>query len=522
MRSVKSLAATLAVLALIGPACSEDASSPVSNATPNNSNNVNEFIASLPAWQQPANRLTSTSPVNQTITELDQPIPDYLCTVQQYDWAKADNEVFAPEQDFATLWPGAMFHGKGYRSGDLVPVDAPRSPISLYSNLPGSKSVTVDSPNSTTMNDAINEIRGSVAPGNYQSAWEFRVDEVYSNLQGTMEAGLNAGYAGVASGGLSFSESRSITRHVYFGRAVQRMFTIRFADDQLKKPSDFFDGAVTAQQLRDAGIGNSDVPVYVRSVTYGQLIVFKAELNTEQLNVSFKADLKASWEDFTAGGSGGGSNSNLLKQATYTAIGYGGDPGNSANAHSAVAEQKFGTFFDGATVQNAVPLFFEVVTLKDGEPANLGERVVYETWENCKAATGYDVTTEFQSLKANGKVDEKQNYEVDVFCGPAGIVPHIMYSGQMNFPVANKWYRVGKSKTCSMGVNAINKIILQYYATDWPLNVPTYKFDYPFSEIDRNTWLDLPGLTVEIRDGLLGPLRNITAQVRVKLVPTYD
>ena len=523
MNSRKILAGVIAALMLIGPACSDDSTAPAPTGT-NNSNNINEFVASLPGWQQPPDHLTAGPAAVQTITQLDMPIPDYQCTVQQHDWAKADNEVFAPEQDFATLWPGAMFHGGGYRYGDLEPVDAARSPITLYSNLPGSKSVTVDSPNSTAMNDAINEIRGSVDPGNYQSAWEFRVDEVYSNLQGTMEAGLNAGYSTVASGGLSFSESRSIVRHVFFGRAVQRMYTIRFADDQLKTPGEFFDGTVTAQQLRDAGIDDSDVPVYVRSVTYGQMVVFKAVINTEESGTKFKADFKAAWEGFTAGGSGGSTGTDLLKQATYTTIGYGGDPGNSGNALSAVAEQKFGTFFDGATVQNAVPLFFEVVTLKDGQPANLGERVVYDTWENCKAATGYTLTAQFKRIKADAKTDDKQNYELDMFCGAIGIVvPHISYSGIMNFPLGNHWYSINKSKTCTMNVGSQAKIILQFYATDWPFNVPTFKEDYPFKSLPRNTWIpDQP--SVEIKDGILpgSPTRKITADLQFKLEPTYD
>jgi Thiol-activated cytolysin len=522
MNSLKALTAVVAALALIGPACSKDSSSPTTTGGSNNTSSINSFVASLPDWKQPPDYLTSGTAAAQTITMPGDAIPDYQCTVQSHDWAKADNEVFAPEQDFATVWPGAMFHGDPYRTGTLTPVDAPRSPITMYSNLPGSKSVTVDNPTSTTMNDAVNEIRGSVAAGNYQSAWEFRVDEVYSNLQGSMEAGLTAGYSGVASGGLNFSENRTITHHVYFGRAVQRMYTIRFADDQLKTPSDFFDGSMTAQQLRDAGIGDSDVPVYVRSVTYGQMIVFKAELTTDQSGSSFKADLKASWDDFTAGGSGGSSNGDLLKQATYTAIGYGGDPGNSANAHSAVADQKFGTFFDGATVQNAVPLFFEVVTLKGGKPASLGEHVVYQTWENCKAATGYTVTTKFNRIKANAKTDEKAKYELDLYCGVAAIIPHSTFTSLMNFPLGNHWYSVNKTANCSMSTAALGKFIVQFSRVS-ALTAATYSKDYPFTNVPRNTWISLLP-TAEITDGILpnSPKRTITADVQIKLVPTYD
>ncbi len=523
MNSLKTLAAVATAVVLIGPACSKDSSSPTTTGGSNNTSNINSFVASLPDWQQPPDYLNAGSSVVQTITMPGDAIPDYQCTVQSHDWAKADNEIFAPEQDFATVWPGAMFHGAPYRFGTLTPVDAPRSPITLYSNLPGSKSVTVDNPTSTTMNDAVNEIRGSVDANNYQSAWEFRVDEVYSNMQGSMEAGLTAGYSGVASGGLNFSENRTITHHVYFGRAVQRMFTIRFADDQLKTPSDFFDGSLTAQQLRDAGLGDSDVPVYVRSVTYGQMIVFKAELTTDQsgkivqgrpeslLGRLHRRRQRRSVRTATC-----------CKQATYTTIGYGGDPGNSANAHSAVADQKFGTFFDGATVQNAVPLFFEVVTLKGGKPASLGEHVVYETWENCKAATGYTVQTKFIRIKANAKTDEKAKYELDLYCGIAAIVPHSTFTSLMNFPLGNHWYTVNKTADCSMNTSSLGKLIVQFSRLT-ALTASTYERDYPFTNVPRNSWIPMQP-TAEITDGILpgAPKRTITADVQVMLTPTYD
>ncbi len=521
---VRKAAATFAALTLIfGVGCSGE-DSPTPAASTSGASTVDELVSALPNWQQPPDYLNSSAVTPQTITQWEEPIPDYKCNVQEHTWAKRSNEVFAPEQDFSTLWPGAVFHGSPYKYGSLDPLAAARSPITLFSNMPGSKSVTVDSPSAVSMNDAVNEIRGSVAPDAYQSEWEFLIDEVYSNRQGTMEIGANAGYSSAVSGALSFSEERTVTRHVMFGRAVQRMFTIRFADGDLKKPSDFFDPTVTAQHLRDAGVTDSNTPVYVRSITYGQMVLFKAVISIDGSSEKFKADFKGAWKGFTGGGSGGSTGTDLLKRATYEAVGYGGDPGNSGNAISAVADQKFGTFFDGATVQNAVPLFFEVVTLKDGQPAGLGESVVYQTWDNCKAATGYEFKVDFRRIKADKKVDKKLSYELDVKCGVAATPRDIYLTPLMNFPVGNKWYPINKKLNCFVNTNPLSLVDFGFVKTGGLIADPWY-VEYPYKNFTRNVWLEaLPKAKETIKDGILpnSPERTITADVWVRLEPTYD
>jgi hypothetical protein len=419
------------------------------------------------------------------------------------------------------VWPGAVLTCASVRAGDPRLVSVERAPLVLYTDLTVTPaSVRVESPDPASVNAAIAELVAAAGDA-YKSRWNFVAEEVTTNKQGSLRIGLGGGYGESVEASIGFDDSRSLHKRVFVGRAEERMFTVRFADDQLMTPAALFGSSVTPAKLAAAGVDDADTPVYVRSITYGRMVVFTAVVTSEDVEQGFGAALRGMFEGVEAGGEVDESDKQVLGRAEYRAYGLGP---NAGEALTALQEADLGRFFTPTEADKAVPLSFEIVTVKSPhEPANLGESTEYEATEQCRPATAYELTTTFHAVRAvSGGVIDARIYEIEVLSTALGVLfPTNIVTLPVSLPPDGKWRSVERSKTTRVGTWAIDAVaVLASVIGD--LETDSWRSDYPYSALPRDgsyRWI----ASTTIRDsGAFFGKRTIQFNVSMKLRARFD
>lgn len=507
----------------LGPSACSDENQPTGLADDPVAEAIDAHFETVPDWEQPAPPVDRAieGPAARNFTNLDDPVADWRCQTTRRELVTRTNRIFAPESDFGIVWPGAILRGQSVRDGEPRPVVVERAPLTVFTDLAVTpSSVTVESPDAVSVNEAIAQLV-TAAGNSYRSRWSFVSEEVTTVKQGSMALGLNAGYAGQASAAVAFDESRSLSRRVFAGRAVEEMFVVRFADDELTTPADLFGASITPEALAEAGVTDENAPVYVRSVTYGRMVVFTAVVRGEEASEDFGASIQAMFEGVEGGGGVEGGDRELLESATYHAQGYGP---NAGDALGALQDVELERFFTPTTADRAVPLYFEIVTVKDPRvAANLGERATYEATTNCRPATGYELTTTFKRVRArSGGVVATNSYRVEAFGTLLdSVVPNVMVSAPRSLPDGGVWVRLNKSTICELSTRALGEALISANKVGGA-EVDQWRSQYPYRALPRGENLRWDAST-KIRDtGFFLAERTIEFDVRLKLEPSFD
>ena len=192
-----------------------------------------------------------------------------------------------------------------------------------------------------------------------------------------------------AEANIEGSLERSRMTHSIIVKFVQEMFTISLADDlpSLGTAADFLTSTATLDDLlvlQSAGdIGAENLPLYVKSITYGRVLMFSMTSTMVESAESLSAAMNASFMDYVEGGGElSASHREILENSTAQAVVFGG-PQDAATA--ALGALDWSLFFTPALATTAVPLSFKVNTLKDRETAAIEDNVSYELRGNCQA-----------------------------------------------------------------------------------------------------------------------------------------
>ena len=349
-RSVRQLAFALVAMAL---ACG-------SNPSTANDPAAAQYVQQLPAFPTPGqdfDQATGPTSVTQNATE--------VCNSTPYSLSSAPKDVVMFNADPQIMWPGALIVGTSYQNGSmqLLPFDQ-RAPIkvSIQGVYAADTSATVDNPTASSVTAAINNllskaVKDQTVPTN---SIYYTQTSAYSLDQSVLKLGFSAHYLGAsAKGALSVQSSSSESSVVAY--ALVRMFTV--AVDPPSTPDTFFQGLTqdALKQQEDLNrIGPNNVPVYVASVTYGQLMMFSATASASASEI--KGALSASFNGFVGGGSASlsGAQKTLLQNSTIEVATLGGN-GNAVR--SAIINGQPADFFIGTDlISNAVPIAY---TLKD-------------------------------------------------------------------------------------------------------------------------------------------------------------
>jgi hypothetical protein len=226
----------------------------------------------------------------------------YQCSYQTYDVTQSFDRVLGLSTAHASVMPGMLLEGHSVLQGVFNTLPVKRGPITISIDVPIDNPIReIESPNSATIQEAIlSLISDAEDEGVSRSNFVHSTQVVESFEHASFYFGIDVDYAGpLASAGLdaSFSSERTVFEHTFALKHIEELFTITFADDLILAESDFFADDVTTsdlESLEDRGlIGPGRPPVYVKSVTYGRLVLATANVQNQYDTTDFEVVVNA-------------------------------------------------------------------------------------------------------------------------------------------------------------------------------------------------------------------------------------
>ncbi len=316
----------------------------------------------------------------------------FTCQRVRHDVQRNFDSILALGDAYADLLPGMVLQGRPFASGIVTSVPLARAPFSLSIGLPVTNPVArVDAApiNSAVIQAAVSKLQreadaelGSLP--DLPARLTFKEETVSSFEQASIEVGVDLNYSGpLASAGLktSFSTNRSKSETTVFAKLYQPMYTISIADDELPSERAFFAGdANVAAAVQSGAIGTDNLPVFVKSVTYGRVVIFSMTSSEVKSSSELKALVHASFSSFSGDASLRTRYESVVSSASIQIMALGG---SAAEAATAIQTADYSRFFGPARATTAVPLNFRVQYLKGARPiARIGDALSYTT-ESC-------------------------------------------------------------------------------------------------------------------------------------------
>lgn len=373
---------TIALAALLALAACGGTTGPVGS--------VDAFVAALPAWDEVAPPVVENAgePTGETPV-IDQETVDgtvYTCSTTPYSIAKNPTEMALFNPDASVLWPGALIRGGSHLSVgslELLAVSRERrAPLGIsiqgggVLGIPGGVSTVVDQPVGSTVREGINQLvvnalASDVAVG--AGASTFTSVESHSTSQTLLSLGLDARYLGAeASARLDYS--RNASERTYTAYFVQRLFTI--AVDLPERPSSVFAADVTGADLQALGIGTSNLPLYIDSVSYGRILMYSFTSSDSRERI--EAALEFSY-DSPIGGVDGFAEADLRETLSTARIEVFALGGPNTGVQNLIRDGSLASYFEAPLAINQVePISFTVRNLGDNTLAKVGDTTRYD------------------------------------------------------------------------------------------------------------------------------------------------
>ncbi|MCB0742826.1 MAG: thiol-activated cytolysin family protein [Ignavibacteriae bacterium] len=401
MKTVKNLIkVTLIVsLTLLLISCSED--SPVKVDTEKNAADIQEYISKLSYNPDQMLNVQSTGGEESTREVLEDTSSTItsgnittICRQTTYNLKKNFDQIAILRPTTGIVWAGALVKGnQSLMDGIPEPIGIERAPITFSVNLPGmgaNGTRTVNNPAASSVQAAIDSslewwnnnayVDGYVNAANSS----FHLGTSYSSKQLSLDVDLNAEWA---SGSVStqFNYFSSETKKVVMAVFKQAFYDVIF--DTPISPEKVFSEETTLSKVQSV-INDATAPAYIKSVTYGRIIMFRMETT----NTFKSADVQAAFEyaaGFSVDGSLKATYDEILQESSIDLVTIGGnaavatEPISSANSNSATTIlQKIQSVISGENAlysknNPGVPIGYSVFYLKDNSLAKLGYTTEY-------------------------------------------------------------------------------------------------------------------------------------------------
>ncbi|MGH7689336.1 MAG: thiol-activated cytolysin family protein [Gemmatimonadaceae bacterium] len=356
---------------------------------------------------------------------------NWVCSNTQLNEKRNLDELLVPGSTAGVMWPGALIQGASLINGEPAEIPLARSPISISINLAvDSASRTIADPTSASVQAAVAQLQraadsrlGSIdvvpAQIDFQQTEAFASNQFILSFGGSVQASaplksLDIPLPGTASLGVSDSGGVKVSFevHTIAVKLMQPMYTISFADEPMSEPGDYLAPSVTDSEVQDVAargmLGPANLPTYVKSVTYGRMVVFTMRNTSFATTADLEGAVQASLNLFKLGQGSGSSklsvqDSLLLQNSDLRVVAFGG---SQDSALAAIRTGDLGKFFTSVPATQAVALGYRVNYLKDGTVALLGQGTTYT--ENQCAPTGTTAqywSVALDSLTSNGGCD---------------------------------------------------------------------------------------------------------------------
>lgn len=357
-----------------------------------------------------------------------------ICKNTEYSLKKNFEEVAILRPTSGVIWPGALVKGnQSLMDGVPEEINIARSPVTISVNLPGigehgvrtiknptiaSIDLAIDSSLQWWNNNAYEEGYVNAANSSYS------VTSSYSSKQLALDVGLNAEWAsGSVSSQFNYTtdEEKKVVMMVY----KQAFYDVRF--DKPVSSESVFSDQVSLSDV-EAVINDAAAPAYIKTVSYGRIIMFRMEtINSYKsvdvegaLNYAGGADidvnLKATYDE-------------ILETSSINLVIIGGNAEVATEAISSPGEdaetilQKVQDVIKGKNAvyskdNPGVPIGYTVFYLKDNSLAKLGFTTEYTAKECIASKVSNTINVYMDELKIiedcgiNGNGEFK--YKVDI------------------------------------------------------------------------------------------------------------
>jgi len=357
---------------------------------------------------------------------------NWICRNTQLNVRRNLDQLLVPGGTAGVLWPGALVQGASLINGEPAGIPLPRSSISISIDLAvDSASRTIDDPTSASVQAAVaalqREADSRLGPIDVVPARiDFEQTEAFSSDQFMLDFGSSLQASAPLKvlkiplpGSASLGVSDSLGVHVSFQihtisvKLMQPMYTISFADEDKSSPGEYLASSVTDSDVAGLAargmLGSGNLPTYVKSVTYGRMVVFTLRNTSFASALDLEGAVQASLNLFKLGIGGSGSSklstkdSLLLQNSDLQVVAFGG---SQDSALAAIRTGDLGKFFTSVPATQAVPLGYRINYLKNGQVALLGFGTSY-TESSCTASgTKYRYWhIKLDSLTSNGGCD---------------------------------------------------------------------------------------------------------------------
>lgn len=318
------------------------------------------------------------------------------CERITYDLKTNFSEVSILQPTDGIIYPGALVYGDAVLLNDGLPnpiTSVSRGPATFRISLPGfgdNGNIVVDNPENTSVgasiDDALEWWHDNAYPDGYENLAQQSYDSStsYSYEQLGLDVGLNVEWAsGSVQSQLEYqtTETNRVAMLVY----KQIFYTVTM--DNPFSPASVFGNDVTLAQVQSV-IDDNRPPAYVKSVSYGRIIMFRMETT----NMNTEIDLSLVLEYASGANANGTVNSDydeILEESNITIVTLGGNAEAATeifepNNGESISIGAFGSIISG---QNAIftrdnpgiPMAYTVRYLKDNSLAKMGFQTEYAT-----------------------------------------------------------------------------------------------------------------------------------------------
>ena len=406
----------LITIMVVEVSCSKDGgSSPEPNPTNEETEtNINEVVANLSYDPDTLLGVEDTGSSNSLRTPGETvespPVEENNvttnCTTTAYNLKTNYEDIAILKPNAGIIWPGALVKiDSDLRNGLPTPVAPDRAPLSLRVDLPGigeNGNFTVENPDFNSVDAGIDIALEWWNANAYQDGYVNEASSYsdsktsYSSKQVSMDLGVNIEWASTDFSSQLSYESTSVNK---VANMVYKQVFYTVSMETPSNPSSIFGDDVPASEV-ESMFSSSSPPGYIKSVSYGRIIMFRLETSYQATGTELEAAL-----DYAAGKSNSISveseltSKEILATSNITTIVIGG---NAEVASEAVSARNFGDLSPIIKGENAVysrdnpgaPISYTVRFLKDNTIAKMGYTEDYEA-ENCTSEGEVHRTVDF-------------------------------------------------------------------------------------------------------------------------------
>lgn len=370
---------------------------------------INNYLDGLPDWTPKENRAKSSKPsgLYQCPDDFGNTIA-CSCGTDEQTRTNTISKVSALAAEPGTIWPGAFLHGNALREGKTNLINLPRADATLtIDQAIESPSRVVEDIDSTSAQQAIADLQraadariGSLNIDVLHGMVKQNIVDVYSFGHALMSANLSlADSASIVDLKGDFTSDNKVKEHTVLGTLYQELFTIFIADDQYADSASFLGDSVTIGQVKRA-IDSDERPVYIKSVSYGRMMIFTVKSREVTSTNELVTSVKAVYEGFKGGGGITDKQENTFKNATKNVVAFGG---SQEDALAALNAADFGKFFTPLNATQAIPLNYTVKPIKSqNERSTLdvySDEVVFYDAADCSVPVGVRVSVDLVSIQ---------------------------------------------------------------------------------------------------------------------------